>query len=208
MRWEIFLYFSAALLAACFFLTSWVRITLHKMERDARIDGNALAVKEAREAKNYTKMAASQILITGLVLTGGFCALYMLQNAALPGVISQILSTGIHMPILLMLYGWIIKKAVRAASKRGSGFVFPIEEEIETLLTVTVGINFCLILSSWQIGLFIAALILGKYIWIDFVFDFSSLREDVRKLFQKMRDARKGKITVTYISMIFATNYK
>lgn len=40
---------------------------------------------------------------------------------------------------------------------------------------MSIIINITLIMLDWQLGLFVAALILGKFIWIDFVFDTKSL---------------------------------
>lgn len=40
---------------------------------------------------------------------------------------------------------------------------------------MSIIINITLIMLDWRLGLFVAALILGKFIWIDFVFDTKSL---------------------------------
>ena len=94
------------------------------------------------------------------------------------GMIQEVLSTGIHVPLLLGGAGVLLSKYKPQLSS---------EIKKNTFLVVSIALNINFIVLNWKIALFVLSLILGKYIWIDFVFDSQNILHSLA-IFQKSTD--------------------
>lgn len=101
------------------------------------------------------------IAVSSIFLFLLFIVIYSLPNYA-NCVIQEVLSTGIHIPILLGAAGFLLSKYKPQLDN---------EEKRNTFLVVSIALNVDCIAFNWKIALFVLSIILGKYIWIDFVFD-------------------------------------
>lgn len=99
-----------------------------------------------------------------------FIIIYSLPNHT-SGVIQEVLSTGIHVPVLLGVAGFMLSKYKPQLSN---------EIKRNTFLVVSIALNVDYIALNWKIALFILSIILGKFIWIDFVFDSQNIVKSLR----------------------------
>ena len=107
---------------------------------------------------------------TDILLSLLFIIIYSLPNHT-SGVIQEVLSTGIHVPVLLGVAGFMLSKYKPQLSN---------EIKRNTFLVVSIALNVDYIALNWKIALFILSIILGKFIWIDFVFDSQNIVKSLR----------------------------
>ena len=105
------------LVMSTWWLAAYTKVYIKKYEQDAKIDGDYESERGSIQyARDYLRAITYFSVIAGIVLTLGFAFLFILQNESFSDipVFSTIVSSGLHMPFFLMLYGYIIKKPPRA----------------------------------------------------------------------------------------------
>lgn len=117
-----------------------------------------------REIAIYTSIAL-------IFLGAGFIGLYYFSNIP---QLTAITSTGIHLPIFLILIGLMIKLSSRWLVKK-----YDINEKMIILVcSSALAVSFTVV--DYHLALYIIAIILGKYICIDFIFDRNNIKTQVK----------------------------
>lgn len=144
------------------------------------------------------------ISLSGFILTAGFIVLFLVQSNSsnFHPYIEAFISSGLHTPIFLLAIGFAIKKTYGIYTKKTHNILLSTEEmkTIVTLMATTI--NITLITFDWHLGLFVAAIIIGKYIWIDFVFDRMSLTDQIYNLKSIIKNT--GDISVEFLCFNYA----
>lgn len=171
------------LLLVCYFVSAFLAMLFSTeyykciFRRAGKILAKENPSQEAR-IKKFTGTLNSYIQdilmfssIAMVLLPVAFITLYLLQNSVphSPLPVSIVLDSGIHVPIILLLSGYIIRKCFQRVAKTHDMFTIPMMKKAIMYMALTCDI--ALITLDLTLGLFIFALILGKFIWIDFVYD-------------------------------------
>ena len=102
--------------------------------------------------------------IEGNILWLGILAAYLIQISDAPGIIGRILNTGIYIPMVFLICSKVIKCAGTIILKEYD----VLEQNIRwSILLLTLSLDICLFLLNWEMALFIAAILMGKFIWLD-----------------------------------------
>lgn len=138
--------------------------------------------------------------ISMLILPIAFIILYILQNIIPHDLkcISMLLSSGIHVPFILLLAGYIIRKCFLRFVKENDDFTIPMMKKAIMYMALTC--DLALIMIDFTLGLFVLAIILGKFIWIDFVYD----EANIHTLFSRMINECKKKENLASLYMFYA----
>jgi len=165
-----------------------MKVSLQQLRNTSRID-------EAFSASEFVRKAAKDLsrffLICAHILWGGISSLVLLQHYVylLPAWAERILSTGIHVPFMFLLCGRIIL-FVRKAVIKNEIYTGISDSDIKKSITIIViYLDFCLLLIDWELALFVAAILLGKYIWYDCVFNTGGLK----KIIVDLKTLSRGK---------------
>lgn len=145
------------------------------------------------------------IIISGITLTIGFIALYFFQSksSSLPSYVQTFISSGLHIPLFLFVIGFVIRLSYKIYTKKSSNFSLTIFELKTIVFIMAIIINITLIILDWQLGLFVVAIILGKFIWIDFVFDAKSLITVILNTFKEKEDMGVGFLCFQYAKSFY-----
>ena len=103
-----------------------------------------------------------------------FIIVYYLQQLPqdnTPTIIADVLSTGIQIPAFLALLGYVLNKQIPS---------LPSDIKRIAFIVVTIAIDVDFLLFDWKLALFVFSIIVGKYVWIDFVYEW----KDVLKTFE------------------------
>lgn len=106
----------------------------------------------------------------------GFISLYLVSKSNHFPVLT---STGLYIPLILFIIGILIRLTSKILIKDKRNY-----EEIDKkviILCGTVILSICMFFIDLKLALYIFAVILGKYIWIDFVFDYKALVDTIKK---------------------------
>lgn len=99
-------------------------------------------------------------MFSGMITVEFFLIEWISRNVV-RGLMGTIVSTGIHIPFILMLSGlFLIRTDLDICERKRSLYI----------VTLTASLAF--LLWNWRLGLVSITIVLGKYIWIDFLFDF------------------------------------
>ncbi len=103
----------------------------------------------------------------------GFAGLYYMATSEMSN--SVLVTTGLYVPIILIITGVLIRSTAKLLIKDKKNY-----EDIDKKIIILCGsviLSGCMFLVNWRLALFLLAIILGKYIWIDFVFDYKGIIE-------------------------------
>lgn len=106
----------------------------------------------------------------------GFIGLYLISKSDLCPVLT---SSGLFIPIVLIIIGFLIQASSKLVIKEKRN-----HEKIDKKIIIICGsivLSVCMIIVDWKLALFILAVILGKYIWIDFVFDYKGIVTSIKE---------------------------
>lgn len=144
------------------------------------------------------------IMISGIVLMLGFLALYVIQlySSWLPQPIEALVSSGLYMPIVLFLIGLSINQGYRIYIRISHNTSLSSTEMKKIIVLMAIILNITLIVIDWKLGLFVVAIILGKYIWIDFIFDRDLLISQIANVGNLFKD--NGDISVEFLCLNYA----
>lgn len=202
MKYLLLCYFISAILAMLF-STEYFKCVVSLAE-------NMLIEKHPSQkarTKEFTGTLSSYIhdilmfsYIAMVLLPITFLALYFLQNIAShsPAPISILLTSGIHVPFILLLSGLIIRQCFQRVVKTHDMFTIPMMKKAIMYMALTCDI--ALVPLNLTLGLFVLALILGKFIWIDFVYD----EVPIRTLFVRIISDYQTKGDPTRLCWVYA----
>ena len=144
------------------------------------------------------------IIICGITLTVGFTTLFIFQSKSsyFPQYIQTLISSGLYIPIFLFIIGVIISLLYKIYTKRSNNFSLSLPEIKTIVFIMAIVINITLIMLDFQLGLFVAAIIIGKFVWIDFVFDTKSFITVVLNTFKK-----ENEINAKSLCFLYAKNF-
>ena len=57
-------------------------------------------------------------------------------------------------------------------------------------MIIAVVLNFCYLYLDWKLALFMLSIILGKYIWVDFIFDYNELINTLKIMARRIMNDR------------------
>lgn len=134
-------------------LPTEVKETLKRVRKEAILDG-------------------AFFFVAGLILTCGYNGMFMLQT--LTGVWGKVIATGIQIPVILFAAGLLIKLVKRIiVNDRITDHTTK-----KVIFVLSLYLNFCLLTVDWRLGLFVFAIICGREIWLDTVFERGKIRRD------------------------------
>lgn len=111
---------------------------------------------------------------SALFMTGIFVLIFLLPTILQNQFLLDIVSTGFHIPILIGFVGFIINKIIPDLH---------INTKKNAFLMVSIAINFNFIFLNWKIALLVLSIIIGKYVWVDFVFDMKDVVKYLKVFF-------------------------
>lgn len=202
-------YFISAILAMLF-STEYYKCVIKRSE-------NILIERkpsQKAETKKFTGTLSSYIhdilmfsYIAMVMLPIAFIALYLLQNAASPSsvLISILLTSGIHVPFILLLSGYIIRQCFQRVVKTHDMFTIPMMKKATMYMALTCDI--ALTLLNLTLGLFVLALILGKFIWIDFVYDEVSIQTLFARIMNDYKQERDPTNLCCFYALWFLVSF-
>lgn len=103
----------------------------------------------------------------------------------------------IHIPFILAIMGMLIKHISSLIVKDYKIDGRNITLICSLVLTCSVGVL------DWKLCLLILAVIMGKFIWIDFVFEFEEIRDEIRKIVTMIRHDIGVEYMAFHLSMWF-----
>lgn len=171
-------------------------------------DSNETNVTESIQNNQLHIIATSRlIIICGIVLTIGFTGLYIFQSKSdyYPPYIQTCISSGLYVPIFLFVIGFMINQLYKSYVKKSSNFSLSTFEIKNTVFIMSIIVNVPLITLDWHLGLFVIAIILGKFIWIDFVFDTKSIVTSILNTFKKNGDVGVESLCFQYATYFYPT---
>ncbi|MBD5487319.1 MAG: hypothetical protein HDR13_00770 [Lachnospiraceae bacterium] len=147
------------------------------------------------------------IIICGITLTIGFTALFIFQSksSCFSPYIQTFISSGLYVPIFLFIIGLIISLLYKVYTKISNNLSLSPLEMKTIVFIMAIIINITLIMLDWQIGLFVAAIIIGKFVWIDFVFDTKSFITVVLDTFKVEEEIGAKSLCSLYAKNFYAT---
>lgn len=145
--------------------------------------------------------------IAMLLLPVTFLVLYFLQNIAShsPAPISILLASGIHVPIILFISGCIIRLCFQRVVKTHDMFTFPMMKKAIMYMALTCDI--ALVPLDLTLGLFVLAIILGKFIWIDFVYDEVPIRTLIARIINDYKTEGDPTLLCWFYALTFLVPY-
>ena len=161
----------------------------------------------------HLSATACFIKITGVVLTFGFILLYELQNNTniCFGVIPKIFNSGIHVPILLLLYGKIISFSFNVFSNASEKKVLSNDDYVAMVFIASVSVNICMFFVQPDFGLLILAIVIGKAIWTDYVYKstevFSYFKVHKKNIIAAIYSQPPDKVNAVWLSIQYVRNY-
>ena len=171
---QVYLIVSVVIFSASIgFNTSLIRlysnVLLHKVRNEAGELKESFDQYEQniRFAKDY----ALFFFITTELLWFAVIGLMILDKAQMPESVGRVLDTGIHIPILFLLFGNVIRYIGRMLLAKWN---VPDAEIKKSILVVVVFLDTILLFTGWETALFLLAILCGKYIWLDSSFDFKN----------------------------------
>lgn len=188
--------------------TAYTRVYLKKYEQDAKIDGVYEAEhSDILRAKAYLRAVSYFTVISGTVLTFGFAFLFLIQSDAFPNIpfLGALISSGLHVPFFLALYGYLIKGTFRLLLKKDADDLLRASDAKTIIYVNSLSLNICMCFIDWKMGLFVVAILLGKHIWIDAVYDGDSLRSSFKSFVEEYHNEEIT--TATFLSMRYSAYY-
>lgn len=197
-------YFISAILAMLF-STEYYKCVVRRAENiliERNPSQKAGTKKFAGTLNSYIHDILMFSYIAMVLLPIAFIALYFLQNTASPGSvpISILLASGLHVPFILLLSGYLISLCFQRVKKTDM-FTIPMMKKATMYMALTCDI--ALILLNLTLGLFVLALILGKFIWIDFVYD----EAPIQTLFARIMNEYKQKSDPAFLYILYALGF-
>lgn len=149
---------------------------------------NGLGDREAnfnvwQELRRNIKNSTCFFLLSGLLIWFSLVGLAILPTLPMSNLLSRIIATGIHVPFVFLICGWIIRGLQKLLLQK---WMISEKEVKQSLVLITVCLDILLLVINWEMALFVAAIISGKYIWFDSVFNPMKLRyyiDNARKTF-------------------------
>lgn len=173
------------------YLFSWTKEWLRHYERLSKINGTFIKEREdIQNNRNRIRNLCIFVLISGNLLAFGMLLLYGIPQifGSIPDTVSELLNTGIHVPIILVLFGLAIRLAYGLFLKCKDGKDnIDVKEKTNILIIMSLALNLCFLSINWKLSFFTLGIILGKYLWIDFVFDYNSLKQEVNIIVRKVK---------------------
>ena len=203
-----------SLIASVWFSNKCCIKCLQEYENDRKQDGTYEKRKaEICNDRIYLSATSLFIKISGVVLTIGFTLLYIIQNnlTDFSKKKKKIVSSGIHIPIILISCGKIISCLFNTFSNKNEKEFFSDSDCKETIFIVTISIDICLFMVNSDLGLWVLAIILGKFIWADFVYNstdiFNYLKEQIRNIIAAVLSCPTTKSNAIWLDIQYARNY-
>lgn len=162
---------ASALFLGCYFKNIRTHAgTLVKAKKDKRFDGFLQALKEE---DMHFKHASWYFFITGLITAGAFYLINYLPKWITGGILADIISTGLHVIIILMVVSLLLKFSKLENEEK---------KKLLYLIALTISISF--IFWDWKLGLTALCIVAGRDVWMDFLIDFkfSKVREHLHEL--------------------------
>ena len=180
------------------YIRHFIRINKIEGQDKSVIDQCQITIQRIKQLRNF-------IMISGIILTTGLIFLYKLTELTdnHSAIVAGMLSSGIHVPILLMLYGIIIRFCYIITTKNTDDLISA-DEKSSVLLIISTAINICFALNNLKLALFTLSIIIGKFIWIDFVYDFVSVKTFFKSFMQKTDS--DGNVSSVWISEQYSTH--
>lgn len=123
------------------------------------------AKREDREPEHYE---ATADFAANRILSWFFFSIVLILSLTflLLDFLSLYFRTGIHIPIVLFIGGMGIRGIQKALGIKDDT---PMKDIV---LYLSLSINYCMMFVNWRLALLILAIIVGKTIWLDGVFDY------------------------------------
>lgn len=202
-------YFISAILALLFsteFYKSVINRTENRFSEEKSIQNDE--IKEFLGTMNlYVHSTLMFGYIAMAVLPIAFVALYILQNITFHNLfLEDIFNSGIHIPFILLLSGYIIRGCFQKIAKEQESLSSSMMKKV--IMNMAITCNIALLPIDLTFALFVLALILGKYIWIDFVYDEISIRAFVAKIIRNLKQKEAStNLCIFYASFFLLSFY-
>ena len=140
-----------------------------------------------KKRKQHNRRNALLIIPTAIILSICFVSLFLIQRMNSSGIIQTILSTGIHVPIIIYLGSLIIHAIHKAVLKHYPAGSEEIDDEtlVKILYCLSFYLDMTLLLLDWTLGIYIAVIIIGRIIWFDTVYT-GQVIETIKKLIHEI----------------------
>lgn len=150
-------------------------------------------MREIRKAEAHEISVIDYFLFSGMVTIEFFLIEWISRNVV-SGLLGTIVSTGIHIPFILMLSGLLLIR-----------IDLDVSEKKRILYIVTLTASLAFLLWNWRLGLVSITIVLGKFIWIDFLFDFRlrTIREYLKRLKNNSMESVVVSYCVRYLVFLF-----
>ena len=158
---------------------------------DTDRDMSVLALKHRKDITIY-------ISVTLIVLLIGFISLYYLSRIQEQ---NDIIASGIHIPLILALCG-LITRLFNYCLVKDKQYLKKIDGQ-SIIMICSLCLTLCTIVAERRIGLFVLAITLGKFIWLDIVYEFKSISHQAVFFIHNVLD---DKNLPTYMAIVFSVN--
>ena len=117
-------------------------------------------LNDLHEAERYHMSTVRFFILSGVV-SAEFFLLDLISREITEGLAGAIVSTGIHVPIILMISGFFLRP-----------IKICLEDKKQILFLVTLTASIAFMMWNWRLGLLSVAIVSGKQIWLDSALDF------------------------------------
>jgi len=145
------------------FSTLVLNILIRYLEHYEPIEDDEISelCKQFSHDKKYLTLF---ILLTGELIWVSLFVLIELAKIPMPDLVSRILDTGIHVPLVLLVSGLITRWIQKPILQKWK----ITENDInQSFFLITFFMDIVLFAFNWEMSLFIMAILIGKYIWLD-----------------------------------------
>ena len=119
-------------------------------------------LKKHEEDRKISKKCLYYFFLTAELLWFTLVGLIFLPETPAPFLLKRVISTGIHIPIVFLFCGRIIRK-IRNILKLDT--IISDNELKQSIWVIIVCLNVFVLIFNWEMSLFIWAILAGKYIW-------------------------------------------
>lgn len=194
-----------AMLIAIYFLYSFYKRQMNFLEFFVKNSSEFDTIKSCDEINVKSKyMTEIMFLISveALLLTMGYVFLFVIQTNFTG---ADILSSGIHVPIFLLLLGMTIRALYNYHTKRKRTLPLDFKDIEKITLQISLIIDVTLSFINWELGLLILSIIIGKFVWVDFAFGSGTVYEKLKAVFLYFKSSDDW--DVTFFCREFAKTY-
>lgn len=179
-----------------------------------------VAIKKSKKDKNkyrkYKKKNKSRkhsncrdallIIPTGIILTICFFGLFFIQKINTSDMIQIILSTGIHVPVILYLGSLVIHMIHKAVLNHYTAGSENLDDTIliKIIYCLSFYLDMMLLFLDWPLGIYIAVIIIGRVIWFDTVYT-GQVIVTIKRHIHEITHTRILQITNEYGQRLFYT---